>query len=130
MTWESREKNAGFSDHQPWLPVKELQKQNSVDLQELDPSSVLNFYREMLNFRRKEENLTVGKIKFIKDDESLLFFTRGENEEIACIFNLSKKPLTLQLNGYKKILNSPQQFANIINEDVSLGGNGFIFLEK
>ena len=130
MTWDSKKQNAGFSDHRPWLPVKELQKQNSVDLQESEPSSVLNFYREMLNFRREEENLTVGKIKFIKDDESLLFFTRGEKEEIACIFNLSKNPLTLQLNGYKEILNSPQQFANISNEDVSVGGNGFVFLKK
>jgi alpha-glucosidase len=130
MTWDSKKQNGGFSDHQPWLPVKELQKQNSVDLQESKASSVLNFYREMLNFRREEENLTVGKIKFIKDDESLLFFTRGEKEEIACIFNLSKNPLTLQLNGYKEILNSPQQFANIKNEDVSVGGNGFIFLKK
>ena len=130
MTWDSKKQNGGFSDHQPWLPVKELQKQNSVDLQESEPSSVLNFYREMLNFRREEENLTIGKIKFIKDDESLLFFTRGEKEEIACIFNLSKNPLTLQLNGYKEILNSPQQFANIRNEDVSVGGNGFIFLKK
>jgi hypothetical protein len=59
-----------------------------------------------------------------------LFFTRGEKEEIACIFNLSKNPLTLHLNGYKEILNSPQQLANINNKDLSLGGNGFIFLKK
>ena len=130
MTWESTKQNAGFSDHCPWLPVKELQKEQSVDLQESEPSSVLNFYREMLNFRREQKDLTVGKIKFIRNDESLLFFTRGEKKEIACLFNLSKNPLNLQLNGYKEILNSPQQFANISNEDVSLGGNGFIFLRK
>ena len=57
-------------------------------------------------------------------------FTRGKKKEIACLFNLSKNPLNLQLNGYKEILNSPQQFANISNEEVSLGGNGFIFLRK
>ena len=130
MTWESRKQNAGFSDHQPWLPVKDLQKQQSVDLQESESSSVLNFYREMLNFRREQKDLTEGKIKFIRNDESLLFFTRGEKKKIACLFNLSKNPLNLQLNGYRVILNSPQQFAKMTNEDIALGGNGFVFLRK
>ena len=34
------------------------------------------------------------------------------------------------MNGYKEILNSPHQFVNISNEDVSVGGNGFVFLKK
>ena len=84
----------------------------------------------MLNFRRQQKDLTEGKIKFIRNDESLLFFTRGEKKKIGCLFNLSKYPLNLQLNGYKEILNSPQQCAKISNENISLGANGFIFLRK
>ena len=82
------------------------------------------------NTHKHEVDSRFVNLKFITNDESLLFFTRGEKKEIACLFNLSKNPLNLQLNGYQEILNSPQQFANISNEDVSLGGNGFIFLRK
>jgi alpha-glucosidase len=53
MTWNRNSLNAGFSTFKPWLPVKEKQKLNSVNIQEEDNKSILNFYKEFLDLRRK-----------------------------------------------------------------------------
>lgn len=129
MTWQSTKQHAGFSSTKPWLPVKDLQKKNAVDLQEKEPTSVLNFYKKMLSFRKNQKNLRNGRITFIETNESLLFFTRGNEKEIACIFNLSKNSLNLNIEKYQEIVDSPKQNARFTGKDLHLEGNGFIFLK-
>jgi alpha-glucosidase len=129
MPWHSKKQHAGFSSTKPWLPVKDPQIKNAVDVQENDPSSVLNFYKEMISFRKNQKNIRNGKIAFIETNESLLFFTRGNKKEVACIFNLSKNPLQLKIEKYEEIMGSPKQKAKFAGKDLYLEGNGFIFLK-
>lgn len=90
MTWNRNSLNAGFSTFKPWLPVKEKQKLNSVNIQEEDDKSILNFYKEFLDLRRKRNELLEGEIEFLPSKEDVLMFTRETKaSKLVCIFNLN-----------------------------------------
>ena len=90
MTWNQNSLNAGFSTFKPWLPVKEKQKLNSVNIQEEDDKSILNFYKEFLDLRRKRNELLEGEIEFLPSKKDVLMFTRETKaSKLVCIFNLN-----------------------------------------
>jgi alpha-glucosidase len=91
MTWNRNSLNAGFSPNKPWLPVKDKQKLNSVNTQEEDDKSVLNFYKEFLNLRSKTDELLEGDIEFLPSTEDVLIFARETNtSKLVCVFNLNR----------------------------------------
>ncbi|HZH02807.1 MAG TPA: alpha-amylase family glycosyl hydrolase, partial [Myxococcaceae bacterium] len=51
---------AGFSPAEPWLPIGRIGPGDTVEEQRADPSSVFNFYRRLLAFRRASPALTQG----------------------------------------------------------------------
>lgn len=51
MQW-SAEPHAGFSPVRPWFYVNENYKEVNVAAQEDDPDSLLNFYRELIRFKK------------------------------------------------------------------------------
>ena len=53
---DSNQENAGFSEADPWLPVKNPQLERAVEQQQ-NKDSVLSFYREMLKFRKNSPAL-------------------------------------------------------------------------
>ena len=53
MQW-SAEKNAGFSTGEPWFCVNENYRTVNAAAEEADPDSLLNFYRELIAFRKRE----------------------------------------------------------------------------
>ena len=99
FVWSSEEDNGGFSKVTPWLPVKASQRCRSVDLQEDVPSSVLNFYKDFIKFRKAYRALQEGNQNFIGNDDDLLIFTREFGEQVVfCVFNLGKKSFVLRRN--------------------------------
>jgi alpha-glucosidase len=126
MSWDNS-KFSGFSSSTPWLPVKETQRQLNVADQQNKPSSVLNFYREMLAFRKQNSVLRNGNTLFINDDNSLLAFVRGDT--MLCIFNLGNQSITYQntteFNQCIKVGNT-----KVEGKELVLGANGFAFLTK
>jgi alpha-glucosidase len=121
MVWEAQAPNGGFSKaNRTWLPVKPPQAARAVDTHGAD--SVLAFYREMLALRRAEDDLRLGKIAFLDLPEPILGYTRGDG--ITCLFNLSPKPVTLDLKGAREPLVS--QAADVAGDSLTLGANGFL----
>ena len=53
MQW-SAEKNAGFTTGEPWFYVNENYRTVNAAAEEADPDSLLNFYRELIDFRRRD----------------------------------------------------------------------------
>ncbi len=95
MVWEAQSEHAGFSAARPWLPVPEIHRVRSVDVQETDAHSVLSCYRAMLSLRRKHEALVHGSISFLDTPESLLSFRRETaGEKLLCIFNFGDETET------------------------------------
>ena len=76
MPW-SDDDGAGFSSVKPWLPIPNCHRALAVSHQEVDPESVLNGFRAFMSWRRTQEALRVGDIRFLDAPEPLLVFTRA-----------------------------------------------------
>ena len=63
MQWKN-EKNAGFSTHEPWLPVPASYATHNVETESKDPNSVLNFYKRILALRHTNDELRAQPKQF------------------------------------------------------------------
>jgi alpha-glucosidase len=94
MVWDNdAATNYGFSagSAKPWLPISAQHIDKNVTAQHQDQSSILNFTRDFLKFRKTQPALITGDIEFIDSgSETLLVFDRVlADEKCRCIFNLS-----------------------------------------
>ncbi|MEO1637664.1 MAG: alpha-amylase family glycosyl hydrolase [Pseudomonadota bacterium] len=127
MVWEKDAVNAGFSDGTPWLPVKDPQAAHAVDTQEGDEGSVLQFYRQMIAFRKDQTALRAGKTRFIGLPDPILAFDRATDDRtLTCVFNLSPDPQDVRSSGEAEAIGP--NAADVTAEKISLPGNGFAFL--
>lgn len=76
----------------------------------------------MLKLRRTEEDLRLGKTKFLNLPEPVLGYMRGKN--YVCIFNLSTKTVSIDLPI--KIEPSIKQQAEVKDHKIKLKANGFV----
>ncbi len=102
MPWDSTRADLGFAgtaEHaKPWLPVSESHRMLAVDLQDADPDSVLNLYRRLLAWRRRQPALLHGELELLAADPQVLAFVRRhEGERLLCALNLGDLPATYTL---------------------------------
>lgn len=125
MVWDNTHANAGFSDAQPWLPVKAPQAVNAV-AQQMD-DGILAYYKSMIAMRKNSPVLSHGNTLFVDLPEPLLAFTRHyEGKSLTCAFNLSKDAHSIYLTGAAEIFHG--QAANLTEDTLTLDGNGFAYL--
>jgi alpha-glucosidase len=92
MPWLKEAPNAGFTDAtEPWLPVPPEHQAQAVDVQEADPNSLLNKYRQLIQWRKQQPALKHGSLKLLQfDDDRLVGFLRqSDKQQLLCLFNLS-----------------------------------------
>ncbi len=99
MPWSSDGPNGGFSEEKPWLPVAMEHLAQSVSSQENAPESMLNFYRDMIGFRKTHPVFAKGDLEVVvSTDEVVAFIRRAEeNAPVFCAFNLSNAAQQVQL---------------------------------
>lgn len=98
MPWDAQGEQAGFSRHEPWLPVEPAHLPRSVNLQEMQPGSPLHFSRKVIGYRRQRSSLKVGEFDLLRADRGWLEFLRSSGLEVTwCAFNLSGDRRPLQL---------------------------------
>lgn len=98
MVWEKAAPNGGFSLVKPWLPVPANHLDLAVDAENLEPTSVLNLYRQFLAFRRLYPAFAKGEIEFIESGAAVLSFSRSHgNETVLCIYNMSDHSVVTEL---------------------------------
>ncbi|SHI38915.1 alpha-glucosidase [Palleronia salina] len=106
-------RNGGFSDAQPWLPVAVEHLDHAVSVQEGDDSSVLNFYRTMLAFRKTHPSLAKGGLKVVRADDDVLTLIRDDgSERLFCAFNLTDTAQTAELPDGEWHLDDGAPFAS------------------
>ncbi len=126
MVWDDGP-NAGFSTVPPWLPVKPPQAARNVAAQEVDPTSVLHYYRQILAFRRGSDVLRLGRTEFIDMPDPVLGFRRIlAGQVLSCLFNLG--PNTVTLPAPPGILRGPVVAAKLAAGKIVLGPNGAAWL--
>ncbi len=129
MVWTGGNDYAGFSTAKPWLPVKAPQAKLNVESQTGKFGSVLEFYRQMLAYRKSRQDLTSGKTRFFDTAEPILAFQRGTaNKSLVAIFNLSKANCRISVTGCA-VGKGPGQAAKLIDGVLELGPNGFALLD-
>jgi alpha-glucosidase len=130
IPWEEGEAPNGFTTGIPWLPIKAPQSACNVARQNADPNSTLNYYREILAWRKAHPALRTGDIRFYKTVEPILAFRRTLDEEsVLCIFNLSAQPQLLDVTGLDDdedtIIFAQGAVRN--GNQVSVEANGFVY---
>ena len=91
MVWQAHVRNGAFSTaERTWLPVAAEHLPQAVDTQDRVEGSVLEFYRDMLRFRRAQPALVTGSIALLDAPSGVLAFLReGEGERLLCVFNMT-----------------------------------------
>ncbi|MBN8191013.1 alpha-glucosidase [Bacillus sp. NTK074B] len=102
MQW-SGEQNAGFTTGTPWMKVNPNFKTINVETQKKDESSILNFYKKMIQLKKQEDVFTYGNYDLLLEkDKQIYAYTRtGENTSMIVITNLSTKEAVCDLNDLK-----------------------------
>ncbi|PUB13689.1 alpha-glucosidase [Yoonia sediminilitoris] len=125
MVWEADAMHGGFTEGAPWLPVKPPQLARAVDTQ--GAGSILAFYRDAIAFRKDSPALTEGTKRFLDLPEPLLGFTRrASDQQLTCVFNLSKDEKQLDLDGVAELVGP--YHALLQDQRLTLPGNGFAYL--
>ena len=65
MQWDGGEKG-GFTTGEPWLPLGPEAEKRNVEMQDKDPSSLLNFYRRMIHLRKNCLPLQEGSYRSLQ----------------------------------------------------------------
>lgn len=101
MQW-NQNKNAGFSDHQPWFPVNPNYQQINVAEQQDNPNSILNFYKTMIQLKKSDDVYTYGKFDLVDtNNEQVFAYTRTlDDKQILIVGNLTDQITSLNMPDY------------------------------
>lgn len=97
MPWDDSA-YAGFSSHDPWLPLNADWRARNVAAQAGDADSLLSLYRSLLALRRQHAALAIGDFALIDSHDNVLAFQRqhaGERLLVALNLGDQTRPLTL-----------------------------------
>lgn len=94
MPWKTDNGFAGFSEHEPWLPVDPRHRALAAEAQERDPNSTLHLARRLIALRHSHPALRIGSMTMLERTGDLLLFRRqGDGETLLCAFNLGHDPV-------------------------------------
>ena len=91
----------GFSNTTPWLPFASGGNRFAVENQELEPDSMLTFYKSLIELRNNDTVLLQGDYAFLSTSNSkILAYTRTSEEgKRLVLLNFSAKKQTLIVSG-------------------------------
>ncbi len=103
MQWDASP-NAGFTGPQvtPWLPVAPDYAACNVEVQENDPTSMLNLYKALTSLRRKEPALCVGDYASIDVgvDDVFVYSRKGvDSDDFLIVLNFGSHQHRLDLSS-------------------------------
>ena len=103
MPWLKEAAHAGFTQAvEPWLPIPEDHRYQAMDVQDVDPDSLLNKYRRLIQWRKQQPALNEGDLTLVEmDNERLVGFVRAcSRQQLLCIFNLSPETVYQTLEDF------------------------------
>lgn len=117
MPWD-KSKEDGFTSGTPWIKGDEDFQRFNVEAELEDKDSVLNFYKELIAFRKAHKALIYGEFEVINEKTKNLFtFKRKLGEEVYFIeCNLSSERLKRfsSITEYKLILSNYKETLGIL----------------
>lgn len=113
MQWDDTT-YAGFSDTKPWISIPDNYTYINVKTESNDSNSILNYYKKLIQIRKKERAISEGMISFLyREREDVFAYERTyEKETILVINNLTEIETTVDSfilgNDYKRLLGNYQ----------------------
>lgn len=103
MQWNSQP-HAGFTTVEPWLPVGPDYEVRNVAVQDNDPTSMLNLYRQLLKVRRNSPALVQGTYRSLDvEHEDCFVYLREHSEGSRLVaLNFSDQPRTLSVPHFDR----------------------------
>ncbi|CAB4805320.1 unannotated protein [freshwater metagenome] len=108
LPWSGEQSPFGFTTGTPWLPIDPLWKSLTVEVEDLDPQSTLNLYRQALTLRKI--HLTgVEQMQWLQSSNSevksanLLIFQRGP---LQITMNLAEHAQEIEAKGQVILISS------------------------
>jgi alpha-glucosidase len=97
MQWDAQ-RNGGFSQAAPWLPVPPSSTRRNVLVETADRASILNFYKRLLAVRRSHPALREGDyVPLLEDDPNVLaYLRRTKTAAVLVALNMSTSVPTLR----------------------------------
>ena len=92
MQW-SAEKNAGFSQAEPWIKVQKNCKTINTEAEEKESDSILNFYKKLIRLRKELPVIANGSIQFLDEEsEGVIGYARElEGTKLVVLCNLCEE---------------------------------------
>jgi len=93
MQWTSDDIGVGFTTDVPWRAPAEDYQERSVALQEDDPNSLLNHYRNLIHLRNEHEALRIGQWTPVETNlgNVYAFLRHSDDEVVLVIINLDSE---------------------------------------
>lgn len=118
MQWNAGA-NAGFTTGEPWIRVNPNYTEINVEAQLADPYSVLNYYRHLVDLRKREDLICDGDYQQILSDRDDIFaYSRFNGQrKLTVVANFSGETVAvpeelLTQSGELEICNYPDAPAN------------------
>ncbi len=113
MQW-SDGKNGGFSEVEPWFVVNPNYPQVNVESQLDDPGSLLNFYRDALQFRRDNPIVIYGDYAehYSKSSQLYVYERNYEGKKLLVICSFTEKPVRFDAPDGIELNEQAQVFGN------------------
>lgn len=92
MPWNSIAADLGFGDGhtKAWLPFTQAYREFAVDVQDVNPDSHLNYYRNLLHWRKHQPILIHGdQVLLVEHPQVVAFVREYQDQRVLCVFNFS-----------------------------------------
>jgi alpha-glucosidase len=139
MPWQTDAPHLGFAlNHnaqtKPWLPAAQSHRALAVDVQSQQADSLLNFYRNLLRWRKTQEALVQGDLQLLPPHPQVLAYTRHHGaQSMLCVFNFSDTAgqwtLPIGMKCDKVCTESGLTGASLQGEQISLAPWGGMFVQ-
>ncbi len=117
MQWDASPQ-AGFTTGKPWLKVNPNYTTINVAAQDKDPNSVLNYFRNLVKFRKANPILIYGKYTLLdRENPNVYAYIREyEGKKMLVLLNFKAVPSSAKLTGIdlskaKVLINNCANFA-------------------
>ena len=92
MQWDASA-FAGFSTHEPWLPLTQDHETRNVATMSENKKSILSLVRNLLHYRREHFSLQEGTWRSLSTDSNVLAYERRKDfDRIIVVLNFSADP--------------------------------------
>lgn len=99
MQWRAAP-HAGFTTGTPWLPIADNYRTVNVDVEQKDPTSMLRFYRQLIDLRQAEPALVVGAFAPVPARGDILTYRRGSGaSQFLIVLNFGGTEVEFELEG-------------------------------